>query len=281
MVVSPELFRVHFAKPFVTLDIRIVLTAHLVKFLLQFIVTVSIRVVLARTNEIKGRLGNKNIAISDEGLHVSVEERQEQRPDVGPIDISIGHDDDLAVTDFTEIEFIANPAAKGRDHGADFIVVQHLVQAGLLHVEDFAAQGQDGLEGRSRPCLALPPAESLRRCRFPFLPHSYWNSPPVSPAGSLLPARSCAVSDHGPCGQPLGHGLREWPFLQFSRRRCIFLKVLIEGIAHHIVNDSADFAVAKLGLCLPFKLRFPDFQAEDTGQAFADVITGKVFLAVL
>ena len=143
----PELFRVHFAKPFVTLDIRIVLTAHLVKFLLQFIVTVSIRVVLARTNEIKGRLGNKNIAISDEGLHVSVEERQEQRPDVGPIDISIGHDDDLAVTDFTEIEFIANPAAKGRDHGADFIVVQHLVQAGLLHVEDFAAQGQDGLEG--------------------------------------------------------------------------------------------------------------------------------------
>ena len=103
--------------------------------------------VLARTNEIKGQLGNKNIAISDEGLHVSVEERQEQRPDVGPIDISIGHDDDLAVTDFTEIEFIANPAAKGRDHGADFIVVQHLVQAGLLHVEDFAAQGQDGLEG--------------------------------------------------------------------------------------------------------------------------------------
>ena len=79
---------------------------------------------------------------------------------MGPIDISIGHDDDLAVTDFTEIEFIANPAAKGRDHGADFIVVQHLVQAGLLHVEDFAAQGRMAWKARSRPCLALPPAES-------------------------------------------------------------------------------------------------------------------------
>ena len=52
------------------------------------------------------------------------------------------------------------PRAERRDHGADFFVAQHLVVAGLLDVEDLALQRKDGLERRSRPCLAVPPADS-------------------------------------------------------------------------------------------------------------------------
>src|SRR5206468_5746407 len=41
--------------------------------------------------------------------------------------------------------FLPNAGAERGDERADFFVAQHLVEPGLLHVQDLAAQGQDGL----------------------------------------------------------------------------------------------------------------------------------------
>ena len=65
------------------------------------------------------------------------EKRQQQRPDVGSVHIGVGHQDHLAVSEFRWIEVIlANAAAKRRDHGANFLMAQHLVVAGLLNIEN-------------------------------------------------------------------------------------------------------------------------------------------------
>jgi hypothetical protein len=55
----------------------------------------------------------------------------------------------------------AEAGADGRDQRLDLGVLQHLVEAGPLDVEDLAADGQDGLGARVAGAeVAEPPAES-------------------------------------------------------------------------------------------------------------------------
>jgi hypothetical protein len=78
---------------------------------------------------------------------VAEEERQQQRADVRAVHVGVGHDDDLAVAELGGVEIVlADAGAERRDHGADFLVAQHLVVARFFDVEDFALQRQNGLE---------------------------------------------------------------------------------------------------------------------------------------
>ena len=61
------------------------------------------------------------------------------------VDVGIGHDDDAVVTRLVGVEVVADVRADGRDERADGVARERAVQAGALHVEDLAAQGQDGL----------------------------------------------------------------------------------------------------------------------------------------
>ena len=67
------------------------------------------------------------------------------------VHVRVGHDDDLVVAEFFNIECslalaVADARADGGDHRADFVVLKHLVQARLLDVDQFAANGQNRLE---------------------------------------------------------------------------------------------------------------------------------------
>src|SRR5437867_777211 len=78
-----------------------------------------------------------------------------------PVHVGIGHDDDLVVTEPRGVEVVlADAGPERRDHAADFLVAQHLVIAGLLHVEDFALERQDSLEP------AVPALLGSSACRF-------------------------------------------------------------------------------------------------------------------
>ena len=78
--------------------------------------------------------------------HLAEEEGQQEGADVGAVDIGVGHDDDLVVADLGDVEVIAAEArADGGDERADLLVVQHAVDAGLLDIQDLAAQGEDRL----------------------------------------------------------------------------------------------------------------------------------------
>ena len=53
---------------------------------------------------------------------------------------------------FAEVELLADARADRADQGLDLEVLEHLVQPGLLDVQDLAPDGQDGLE---RPLAGL------------------------------------------------------------------------------------------------------------------------------
>ena len=61
----------------------------------------------------------------------------------------------------------------------------------------------------------------------------------------------------------------------------MFFEKFLQSVGHDVVDDPLDFAVAQLRLRLPFELRFPYLDADDSRQAFAHVFTGQVFLLVL
>ena len=82
----------------------------------------------------------------DDRHHVPEEERQEQGPDVGAIDVGVGHQDDLVVPQLGEVELLRPDAgAQRRDEQPNFIVGQNLVVAGLLRVDDLAPERQHRL----------------------------------------------------------------------------------------------------------------------------------------
>ena len=61
---------------------------------------------------------------------------------------SAGQADDLVVPDLAGVELLAHAAADGGDERLDLEVLEHLVQAGPLDVEDLAPDGEDRLGAR-------------------------------------------------------------------------------------------------------------------------------------
>src|SRR5260370_36891177 len=93
------------------------------------------------------------MAALDEYRHLTIEKRQQQRSYVAPIDVRICHNYDAVISQLVDVEIVAPDAGSQRgDERADFGGREHLVEARLLHVEDFALKRQDGL---SAPVAAL------------------------------------------------------------------------------------------------------------------------------
>ena len=164
----------------------------------------------------------------------------------------------------------------------DRVAAQHLVEAGLLDVQDLAADRQDRLEapiapllGRAAGRVALDDVDlALRRIA-------------LLAVGQLARQRA-AVERTLAADQIAGLAGR----LARARRVDRLLddalgddRVLFEERAEPIVDDrlddALDLGVPELGLGLPFELRLRNLDADDAGQALADVVTADVLLEVL
>src|SRR3954464_11591642 len=72
---------------------------------------------------------------------MAVEERQRERSDVGAVDVGIRGQDQLVVAGILELELlVANPGPDRRDQRLDLVVLQDLVDAALLDVDDLAPE---------------------------------------------------------------------------------------------------------------------------------------------
>ena len=146
-----QLVGVHLAEPLVALDLALDLGAaavDLAQLGLHLLVAVGVDRLLgaAHLDPVQRRHGGVEPAGLDHRPHVAGEQRDEQAADVGAVDVRVGRDDDLAVAHRVEVE---GPAGAGTDHLDDrraLGVLQHLRDAGLLDVEDLAAQRQQRLE---------------------------------------------------------------------------------------------------------------------------------------
>ena len=100
------------------------------------------------------RLRDVDVAVLDHLGKLAIEEREQQRPDVRAVDVCVRHDDDAVVAQLADVEVLgADSAAERRDHRLDFVAAEHLVEAGLLDVEDLALERQDRLEAAVAPLL--------------------------------------------------------------------------------------------------------------------------------
>ena len=89
----------------------------------------------------------------DHVVHLPVEEGQEQGADVAAVDVGVRHQDDLVVAQFVDAELVVDAGPDGGDHRRDLHRGEHLVEAGLLDVQDLAAQGKDRLVAAVAPLL--------------------------------------------------------------------------------------------------------------------------------
>src|ERR1019366_3154265 len=86
------------------------------------------------------------------------EEREQQGADVRAVHVGVGHQDDLAVAQLRNIEiFFANARAQRRNHGANFLVPQHLVVTRLFDIQDLALERKNRLEAAVTSLLGGAP----------------------------------------------------------------------------------------------------------------------------
>ena len=75
---------------------------------------------LAELGPVERRLRDIDVAALDQLRHLPIEERQQQRANMRPIDIGIGHDDDAVVAQLLRVVlFLADAAAKRGDQRGD------------------------------------------------------------------------------------------------------------------------------------------------------------------
>ena len=222
------------------------------------------------------------MAVLDERLHVTVEEREEQRADVGAVDIGISHDDDLAVAALREIEVLADARAEGRDHRADLGIGEDLVETCLLDVENLAAQRQDGLEAAvaallgGAACGITLDEVDLGLLRI-FDGAVGELARQARHLEGVLAARELACLAGG-FARTGGHdGLLD----DALRDGWVLIEVLGEALRDDRVDDAADLGIAELRLRLALKLRLADLEADDTGQALAHIVAREIGVLVL
>src|SRR3989344_1728009 len=173
----PQLLGVHFSKTFVSLNIVLGFPCHLllpliflnflplltfltfITFhffrhlhflhlhspLLHKIIFLLIRIyvtaLFALGNLVERRLRDKKVTGLDDLRVVTEKEREEQRANVRPIHVGIGHNHNPLVAQFRKILHLPNANTHGNHKSANFVIRKHLIHASLLHVKDFSTEG--------------------------------------------------------------------------------------------------------------------------------------------
>ena len=145
----PELFRIHLSQSLIALQGKVGLVCPAIPG--QGIIIVQILSFSPLWHDLVERgHGNIHMPLIDQLGHKAVKQGQEQGRNMGSVHVGIRHDDDLIVAELCDIKIIAvslgKTAAEGIDHGLDLGIGKDLVNAGLFHVQDLAADGQDGLK---------------------------------------------------------------------------------------------------------------------------------------
>ena len=198
--------------------------------------------------------------------------------------VRVREDDDLVVLQVADVEVLADAGAQRRDHRAELLVEQHLIQPLLLHVQRLAPQRKDRLEaavaallGAATCGVALDDEQLVQR------------GVPAGAAGQLAHQRRC-VQLVLLAGHLLGlaHGLAHLGglggLLDDLRGELLVLQIVqIDGelLVAHALEHGAHLGVAQLALGLALKLGILHARVDDGGHALAEVVAGEVVVLLL
>ena len=179
------------------------------------------------------------MAAGDQLRHFAIEEGQQQRGDMGAVDIGVGHHDHALIAQIAVAIFGAGAAAQRLHQIGQFLVLLQLAGAGAGHVQDLAAQaaGSPGWRGRApawrcRPRCRLRPGKS--RCPAAA---SRVQSASLPGRRSLRVAALRETSFSCALLQPV-FGLVDHEIQQLVGLRRAFRQPMIEMIAHHIFDQA-------------------------------------------
>ena len=69
---------------------------------------------LAARHLVERRLGDEEMAAVDDLAHLAIEERQQQRADMGAVDVGVRHDDDLVIAQLVDAELVGRCRCRAR-----------------------------------------------------------------------------------------------------------------------------------------------------------------------
>ena len=209
---------------------------------------------------------------------------------MGSVDVGIGHDDDPAVAQFLNIEtaFAVFLGRGNADAGADrgderlnFCVLEDLIEAGLLDIDNFALDRQNGLESAIAPLLG----RAAGRVAFDDVEFGEgWialravcelSGKSATGEGALADCLTRFASGFaGPCGH---EALLDDAFA--------YIRVLVEVQHQSLVTDRANDSIHlgrdELHFRLGFETRIGMLHAHNGGEAFEYIVSGDRDVFVL
>ena len=177
------------------------------------------------------------------------------------VDVGVGHQHDLVIPQLGDIELVVYPGAQRGDDRLHLGVLQHPVDAGLLDVDDLAAQRQDRLEHRVTTALGRAASRiTLHHIEFRL---ARIGRPTVGQLAGQPPDIGSALAPH-----QLSRLARRDPGLRRRNRLVdhdfrvggVRLEPMGELLVAHPLHERLDLGVAELGLRLAFELRFGDLR---------------------
>ena len=219
------------------------------------------------------------MAVLDQRAHEPEQQGQQQRGDVLAVDVGVGHQHDLVIAQLGQVEVVVDAGAQRGDQRLHLVVLQHPVDAGLLDVDDLAADRQDRLEHRVAAGLGRAAGRvALDDVELALAPGRWSGSRTACPACPSCRARSCGPAC-GPAAPPCGPGPPGVALVTTILPSAgVALEPVGQPLVAHLLHERLGLGVAELGLGLALELRLAELDRDDRGQALADVVAGELVL---
>ena len=193
-----------------------------------------------------------------------------------PVNIGIGHDDNFSVAAFCKIEILADTRTKCGYHCANFGVCKNFIESCFFDVENFSAQRKYSLKSSVASLLCAAARRiALNEINFSFLgvfdrairkfTGQAGNFESIFSAGKFA-GFSCSLT------RTRRHNCF---FKNLFGDGGIFFKIFAQTFRSNRADERTNFSVAEFGFRLSFKLRLMKFNADDAGQAFANVLAAQ------
>ena len=195
--------------------------------------------------------------------------------------IGIGHDNDLVIPQFADIEIIMDSGSECGDHRFDLCIGVDSIQSRLLHIQNLSTKRKNGLCCTVTGCLC----RSSRRvslydvdlavcrifigtvCQFSRKRHGLQGGFSSGQISCLSCSFPCTLCHHRLIDDHLCH-------------RRILLQENLKLCADDIVNRTSCLTVSQLLFGLSFKLRILDLDTDDCGQTLSDILSGQICLII-
>ena len=276
----PELFAVHLTETFVALDFRLALNRG--KNLVALNIGISVFVFLALGDTVERRLRDIHVTGFNQGLHIAEKEGQQERADMGAVNVGIRHDDNLVVAELFEVKFVADTGTQRGDDRHELVVAVNTVDTRLLHIQHFTPERKNRLDSSVSAALGgAACGVTLDDEDFGFAAVARLAVSQL--AGQLrgFERRLSADALSRLSSRFTRSGGSEGLFKNCLGDGGIFLQIDHQLVADELVYHCAHLGVAELCLGLSFKLRFLELDADNRGQAFAHVLAAEILVVVL